>query len=242
MRNLHDLKSFHENALNEWNATALIMKEAMKDEKDTRQAFVEIVLALADMAKQDAKKRQNIVKAGGVLLHALSDGKWPKTPPPLPPDPPKKNDRWRGVRRALLTFLVIMLCAGSFAGGFALNIPKVISTLPSISTPAKPSNTPEELLQQLVEAVSRKDWQRILGLYHPNARKELRLDSIEYQVEDIAEAFEKGVMPRLRIEGIEQDTRSKLFTTIIVNEQQVEKKNIYLKQFENVWYIDRIDF
>lgn len=97
-------------------------------------------------------------------------------------------------------------------------------------------------MQQLVEAVSRKDWQRILGLYHPNARKELRLDSAEYQVEDIAEAFEKGVMPRLRIEGIEQEARSKLFTTIIVNEQQVDKGNIYLRQFENTWYIDRIDF
>lgn len=241
MRNLHELKSFHERALDEWNATALIMKEAMKDEKDTRQAFVETVLALTDIAGQDARKRQNIVKAGGILLHALSDGKWPKTPPPLP-EPPKKTDRWKGVRHVAITLLVIMLCVVSFAGGFALNIPKVISTLPSISTPAEPSNTPEEVLQQLVEAVSRKDWQRILGLYHPNARKELRLDSIEYQVEDIADAFEKGVMPRLRIEGIEQETRSKLFTTIIVNEQQVEKKNIYLRQFENTWYIDRIDF
>lgn len=75
MRNLHDLKSFHENALNEWSATAIIMKEALKDEPDTRKTFVEVVLALSDMAGKDAKKRQNLLKAGHVVLHGLADGK-----------------------------------------------------------------------------------------------------------------------------------------------------------------------
>ena len=172
MRNLHDLKSFHENALNEWNATALIIKEAMKDEPDTRKTFVEVVLALSDMAGKDAKKRQNLLKAGHVVLHGLADGKWPKTPPPLPPvEQPKKPDRWKGVRRVFLVLSIILLCVGSFAGGFALNTPRVVSYLPSKSTPAEPSNTPEELLTQYVEAVSHKDIQRALGLFTPKRVK-----------------------------------------------------------------------
>ena len=82
MRNLHELKSFHENALSEWNATALIMKEAMKGETDTRKTFVEVVVALSDMAGKDVTKRKNLIKAGYIVLHSMADGTWPKTPPP----------------------------------------------------------------------------------------------------------------------------------------------------------------
>ena len=147
MRNLHELKSFHENALNEWNATALIMKEALKDEPDTRKTFIEVVLALSDMAGKDANKRKNLLKAGNIVLHGMTDGKIYETPPlPPPTEAPKKVDRWKGVRRVLFSLLVVILCAGSFAGGFALNMPMVISHVPRLTTKTpEPSSTPEEV-------------------------------------------------------------------------------------------------
>ena len=240
MRNLHDLKSFHENALNEWNATALIMKEAMKDEKDTRQAFVEIVLALADMAKQDAKKRQNIVKAGGVLLHALSDGKWPKTPPPLP-EQPKKTDRWKGVRRVALTLLVIMLCAGSFAGGFALNMPMVISHLPRLTTTTpEPSSTPQEAIRQFIAAAHRHEKPALIRFYHPEVRK--RLSEYEIDVdfaEDLYQYNKYAVQPiETHIESVQEETTATAIITLrIPNTDKTESGTIHLRKFEDNWYL-----
>lgn len=239
MKNIQTLKSFHERALDEWNSAALVMKEAISGEKDTHRAFVEILLTLADMAGKDKQKRQNLLRAGDVILHSIAADSTPKMSPTALSELAEKSDRWK---RIALIILACLLCVGSFAGGFALNTPKVVSSLPSTSTSATPSNTPEELLQQLVEAIPRKDWQRILGLYHPIIRKDLRANSIESQIADIDRAFKQGVMPQLRIEGIEYDLRAKLFTTIIVNQQQIAKKTINLKQFENVWYIERIDY
>ena len=241
MKNLHDLKSFHENALNEWNATALIMKEAIHGEKEASQAFVEVVLALSDMAGTDAKKRQNIVKAGGVLLHALSAGKCPTTPPPLPPEPTKKPDRWKGVRRVLLTLFVLLLCAGSFAGGFALNMPMVISHVPRLTTKTpEPSSTPEEVIRQFIAAAHRQDKPAIIALYHPEVRKRLSGYDIDLDlVEDMYRYNKDAVQPlETSIESIQEETTAKAIITLrIPNTDKTESGTMHLRKFENTWYL-----
>lgn len=240
MKPLHELKSFHEHALNEWNATALIMKEAMKDEKDTRQAFVEIVMELSDIAGKDAKKRQNIVKAGSILLHALAEGKWPTTPPPLPV-PPKTVDRWKTARRVLLTLLVVVLCAGAFSGGFALNMPVVISHLPRVTTKTpEPSSTPEEVIRQFIDAAHRHDLPAIIALYHPEVRK--RLDGYDVDNEIAEELYEYNQQAvrslETHIESIEEETTAKAIITLrIPNTDKTESGTIHLRKFEDTWYL-----
>lgn len=246
MRNLHELKSFHENALNEWNATALIMKEALKDEPDARKTFVEVVLALSDMAGKDAAKRKNIIKAGHIVLHSMADGKLPKTPPPLPPEPPKPVDRWKGVRRVSLTLFVLLLCAGSFAGGFALNTPLVVSHLPKLtsSTP-EPSNTPEQAINQYFEAAYRHDIPAVIAMYHPEVRQKVSndVDNLDI-VNDIYEYNKQAAQPvKTHLDSIQEERTAKAIMTLrLPGSDEQESGMILLRQFDNAWYIMNVDF
>lgn len=246
MRNLHELKSFHENALSEWNATALIMKEAMKGETDTRKTFVEVVVALSDMAGKDVTKRKNLIKAGYIVLHSMADGTWPKTPPPLPQESQKKPDRWKGVRRVVLTLFALILCAGSFAGGFALNMPLVVSHLPKLtkSTP-EPSNTPEQAIEQYFEAVYRHDIPAIIAMYHPEVRQEVSDDVNKLDVvNDIYEYNKQAAKPvETHLDSVQEDRTAKAFMTFrLPNSGKQESGMILLRQFENAWYIMNVDF
>ena len=246
MRNLHDLKSFHENALNEWNATALIMKEAMQGEPDTRKAFVEVMLALSEMAGTDAQKRRNLLKAGDIVLHGLADGKWPKTPPPLPPESSKKVDRWKGVRRVFLTLLVLLLCAGSFAGGFALNMPLVVSHLPKLTkTLPEPSNTPEQAIDSYFKAAQRHDIPSVLAMYHPEVRKSISddIDRLDV-VNDIYEYNAQAVEPiEFHLDSLQEERTAKAYMTLrLPHSNEQETGLILLRQFEDAWYIMNIDF
>ena len=246
MRNLHDLKSFHENALNEWNATALIMKEAMKDEPDTRKTFVEVFLALSDMAGTDANKRKNLLKAGHVVLHGLADGKWPKLPPPLPPEPPKKVDRWKGARRVALTFLVLLLCAGAFTGGFALNMPMVISHVPKLTkTLPEPSSTPEQAIESYFKAAQRHDIPAVLAMYHPEVRQYVSEDVDRLDVvNDIYEYNAQAIQPiETHLDSLQEERTAKAYMTLrLPHSNEQETGLVLLRQFENAWYIMNVDF
>lgn len=227
--------------MNEWNATALIMKEALKDEPDARKTFVEVVLALSDMAGKDAIKRQNILKAGNIVLHGMTDGKWPKTPPPLPVEHTKKPDRWKTARRVLLTLLVLLLCAGSFAGGFALNMPMVISHVPRLTTKTpEASSTPEEVIRQFIAAAHRQDKPAIIALYHPEVRKRLSGYDVDLDlVEDLYEYNKDAVQPlETTIESIQEETTAKAIITLrIPNTDKTESGTMHLRKFENTWYL-----
>lgn len=241
MRNLHDLKSFHENALNEWNATALIMKEAMQGEPDTRTAFVEVLLALSDLAGKDANKRTHLLKAGNIVLHGMTDGKTSPTPPPLPVVPTKTPDRWKTVRRVALTLLVFVLCAASFAGGFALNMPMVISHVPRLTTKTpEPSSTPEDVIRQFIAAAHRQDKPAIIALYHPEVRKRLSGYDVDLDlVEDLYRYNKDAVQPlETSIESVQEETTAKAIITLrIPNTDKTESGTIHLRKFENTWYL-----
>ena len=246
MRNLHELKSFHENALNEWNATALIMKEALKDEPDARKIFVEVVLALSDMAGKDAIKRQNILKAGNIVLHGMTDGKWPKTPPPLPVEQTKMPDRWKTVRRVALTLLVLVLCAGAFAGGFALNMPLVVSHLPKLTKNLpEPSNTPEQAIEQYFKAAYRHDIPAVIAMYHPEVRQHVSedIDRLDI-VNDIYEYNTQAVEPiETHLDSIQEERTAKAYMTLrLPHSKEQETGLVLLRQFENAWYIMNVDF
>ncbi len=239
MRNLHDLKSFHENALNEWNSTALIMKEALKDGPDTRKTFVEVVLVLSDMAGKDAIKRQNIIKAGQVILHSMSDRTSPKMSNPVPVEITKKPDRWKSVRRVALTLFVLILCVGSFAGGFALNMPMVISHLPRLTTKTpEPSSTPEEVIRQYMNAIHRHDKPAIIALYHPEVRK--KLSGYDVDIADNLYRYNRDAVQPLEthIESVQEDTTAKAIITLrIPNTDKTDSRTIRLRKFENIWYL-----
>ena len=240
MKNLHDLKSFHENALNEWNATALIMKEAMKGETDTRKTFMEVVIALSDMAGKDINKRRNLIKAGHIVLHSMSEGKLPQTPPPLPPEPTKKVDRWKGVRRVFLTLLVVLLCAGSFAGGMALNTPNVLAKLPGIVTEQIPTSSPEHVIQQLMAAIIRNDKAAVIALYHPEQRKDLSSYQIDF-VDDFQRYTKDAAHPlTAKVESVQENATAKALVTISYIDR-AETATVRLSKFENQWYLVQFD-
>ena len=46
-------------------------------------------------------------------------------------------------------------------------------------------------------------------------------------------------MPKLRIDHIENATSAKVFVTLIANEKEIDSGIIYLRQIDNIWYIDR---
>ena len=63
---------------------------------------------------------------------------------------------------------VVIIGVGAFAAGFAANMPMVISHLPRLSTTTpKPSDTPEEVIRQFIEAAHRHDIPAVIALYHP---------------------------------------------------------------------------
>lgn len=238
MKNLHDLKSFHENALNEWNATALIMKEALKDEPDTRKTFVEVVLALSDMAGKDAKKRQNVIKAGHIVLHSMSDGKLPKTPP-LPPEL-KKPEKKKKAGRVLLFLLVLFLCTGAFAGGFLLNTPNMLANLPGQLTKAIPTSSPEQVIQQLMAAIIRNDKSAVIALYHPEQRKDLNSYQIDF-VDDFQRYANNAANPiTSKIESVQEEATAKALVTISYN-NRAETVTVRLRKFEHQWYLESFD-
>ena len=175
------------------------------------------------------------------MLHGLADGKWPKLPPPLPPDPPKTNDRWRTARRVALTLLVCILCAGAFAGGFALNMPMVISHVPRLTTktPA-PSRTPEEVITQFITAAHRHDKPAIVELYHPEVRKRLSSYDIDFDLIDHLYEYNKQAVQPLEtsIESIQEETTAKALITLrIPNTDKTESGTFLLRKYENTWYL-----
>lgn len=239
MRNLRDCAHYRDNVLDAWNDTALLLQEAVAGEAiaDRPRMLLHGVVSLSNQIGASGPRRANLLKAAEIVMASLHlDSPAPHAAPPKP-----ASTVWRKVKRAALVIGVVLVAIIGFAAGFAANIPSVSSNLPFPSTPAKPSNTPEDVLRQLVEAIPRKDWQRVLDLYHPIIRKKIRLSSIEMQVHDIAYAFKRGVTPQVRIEGIEAESKMKVFVSVIVNEQKVDTELINLWQDGEHWFIESIE-
>ena len=239
MRKLQDYKSYKENILDEWNATALFLQEVLREETAAARprAFVQSVMSFTIMAGANAPRRANLLKAGELVLSSLHL----ETPPSVPKAPVVSRSMWRTVKHTALLIAVIGLCLGAFAAGFAMNMPLVISHLPRLSTtPPKPSSTPEEVIRQFVEASHRRDIPAIVALYHPEVRKRLN----GYEVDDeIAEVlYEYGaeaVRPlETHIESVQEETTAKAIITLrIPNTNRTETGTIHLRKFENVWYL-----
>ena len=106
MRKIQDYKSYKENILDEWNATALFLQEVLREESAAARprAFVQSVMSFTIMAGANAPRRANLLKAGELVLSSLHL----ETPPPVPKKPMAFRGAWRTVKRAALLIAVVM--------------------------------------------------------------------------------------------------------------------------------------
>lgn len=149
-------------------------------------------------------------------------------------------DRWKGVRRVLLTLLVLPLCAGSFAGGMALNTPNVLAKLPGIVTEQIPTSTPEQVIQQLIAAIIRNDKAAVIALYHPEQRKELNNYHIDF-VDDFQRYTKDAAHPlTAKVESVQENATAKALVTISYSDR-AETATVRLSKFENQWYLIQFD-
>ena len=71
---VYQLKTYHEHALDEWNATARVLYEAVnlsKVEQERHHTFIKTIMELTEIAKGNETRKENIIKAASIMLAAL---------------------------------------------------------------------------------------------------------------------------------------------------------------------------
>lgn len=242
MMNLHQFKSYHERALDQWNSTAMIIVEAMNTTPKPQrpQMFISIILALSDVAGANQARRNNITKGAEVILNSLLDGSGVpnisiQRTPPLPAPPTFGTRFKRGVFRTITIVFLIALAIGSFFAGRASLQPRIASYIPVFKNiTIDPEASPEEIVQKFLESVRQRNTQQILALFHPDEIKK-RGGFIIRETTEMAEEYPK--IQEINMLSTDREETAHIIVDFVYRSGDTETGKFVLQKYHAQWHI-----
>lgn len=244
--NIHHIKSYHERSLDEWNSTAIVISEAVNTAPTSQrsQAFMQVVLTLADIAGKNQARRENITRGAAVIFNSLIDGsnvpqivfqKLPSTP-----TPPSFGARCkRTTVKVFSTIFVLTLIVGAFWFGRVSVQPRIASLLPITSQISIDQDTsPEQIVQQFLESVRQGNAQQVLTLFHPDTVRKKGGFLLSETAEIIKDL---PIMRDITILNADRDDSAQVLVNFTYHSGETETGTFTLKHSQARWYIMDFD-
>ena len=236
--NIHQLKSFHENSLDQWNSIAIVLKEAFNTAPQDQRAqqFLQAVMALLDIAGTNQTRRDNIVKGANVVLQGLVHET--ERIPARPEEKTTSASPSFGKRLTTLfqrigvILLILVGIAGAFLVGRLSMHPKIISLIPTVS-PAPPSElSPDKLVQQYFTTNQSNDMSQVLALFSADTVK-TRGEYLVRRATFLAQTFSS--IQEIKILKLETEETAQVMVSVMNKQGSSQVGEFRLQKDQGEW-------